>query len=125
MPRLEQNISMMLLGLLGLLSTTASAAELLMFELEQCAPCQLFEKQIGRIYDRTEESRIAPLHRLAFGTPPPEYAYVRPPAVAPSFVLVDHGRELGRIEGYTSDELFWMNLSTQLRLIPGAAGQTP
>lgn len=94
------------------------AAELLMFELPACAPCLLFESQIGRIYDKTEEGRLAPLHRLPFGAPPPEFRYVRAPTVAPSFVLVDNGRELGRIEGYSSDELFWMSLSTRLDQLP-------
>ncbi|MEN8838669.1 MAG: hypothetical protein ABF266_10935, partial [Celeribacter marinus] len=33
----------------------------------------------------------------------------------PTFVLVDEGRELMRIEGYGGDDLFWSMLSVILR----------
>jgi hypothetical protein len=97
--------------------TPAKAAELLVFELPKCAPCLRFEHDVGRIYNRTEEGRLAPLKRLAFGKPTPAYRFVSPTKVAPTFVLVDAGREIGRFEGYSNDELFWMSLSTRLRLL--------
>jgi hypothetical protein len=99
----------------------ARAAELLVFELPQCTPCLRFERDVGGIYNRTDEGHLAPLKRLALGKPPRQYQFVAPARVAPTFVLVDAGREIGRFEGYASDELFWMSLSTRLRQLAPAS----
>ena len=103
--------------LIGTRWTPVNAAELLVFELPKCAPCLRFEHDVGRIYSRTDEGRLAPLKRLTLGKPTQAYRFVGPAKVAPTFVLVDAGREIGRFEGYSSDELFWMSLSTRLRLL--------
>lgn len=102
-----------------LLATTAMAAELLVFEDPACGPCILFERQIGPIYPKTDEHRVAPLRRLPYGEPPEApYAFVEAARVAPTFVLVDEGKELGRFEGYETDELFWMNLAHLMQQLP-------
>lgn len=99
--------------------TGASAAELLYVRDERCAPCLLFDRQIGAIYAKTEEARRYPMRRVAYGGPAPEpFAFIGQPKVAPTFVLVDAGREIGRFEGYTSDELFWMNLAALIQRLP-------
>lgn len=97
----------------------ACAAELLMVGESFCGPCIQFDRQIGPIYSKTEEGRMAPLRKIAFGVPAPApYAFVGQPKVAPTFVLVHEGREVGRIEGYASDELFWMNLASLMQKLP-------
>jgi hypothetical protein len=102
-----------------LLATGAHAAELLVVEDPRCGPCILFDRQIGPIYAKTDEGRVAPLHRIAYGKPAPApYAFIGQPKVAPTFVLVDQGREVGRIEGYSSDELFWMSLASLIQKLP-------
>lgn len=101
------------------MSPALVAAELLVVEDPRCPPCVLFEREVASLYARTDEGRRVPLRRLPYGVPPPpSYAYIGQPAVAPTFVLVDRGRELGRFEGYSSDELFWMNLTALLQQFP-------
>jgi hypothetical protein len=33
-------------------------------------------------------------------------------------VLVENGREVGRMEGYTGDEFFWVRLANLLAMLP-------
>ena len=101
------------LTLLSLGATAVGkAAELLVVEDPACGPCILFDRQVGPVYPKTDEARRAPLRRIPYGEPAPEpYAFIGQPEVAPTFVLVDQGRELGRFQGFVSDELFWMNLA--------------
>lgn len=101
-----------------LLSTTAWAgeAELLYVADPHCGPCLLFEREIAPIYPKTDEGRRVPIRRIPHGKPAPKpFEFVGQPKVAPTFVLVLSGRELGRFEGYSSDELFWMNLTVLVR----------
>lgn len=88
------------------------AAELLVFEDKACGPCILFDRQVGHLYDKTDEAKSIPLRRVQFGAPVPESIGIKHDiSVAPTFVLIDEGQEVGRFEGYTHDELFWMNLN--------------
>ncbi len=93
----------------------ASAAELVMFTRDGCPWCARFEREVGPIYPRTAEGRLAPLRRVevvAGGTSLPG---LREPVVAaPSFVLFDGGREIGRITGYQGDDAFWGLLGKML-----------
>ncbi len=108
----------MIAALAGGIPFPSTAAELLVVSDRRCGPCILFEREVGSIYAKTEEGRIAPRRTLRHGSAPPaEYAFVGQPKVAPTFVLVDRGREIGRFEGYGSDELFWMNLTVLLNRI--------
>lgn len=113
--------------LVGLLLAMASilgservlAAELLLVEDPRCGPCILFDRQVRPIYSKTDEGRIAPIRRVGFGAPAPApYAFIGQPKVAPTFVLVHEGLEVGRIEGYSSDELFWMSLASLMQKLP-------
>jgi len=105
-----------------LLSAAASplpAAELLMYTDPSCGPCRLFEHEVGGIYAKTAEHQRAPLRRIEIHAPPPDdLRAVEVPAVAPTFVLVDAGRELGRFSGYANDELFWLSLTALLEQLP-------
>jgi hypothetical protein len=50
----------------------------------------------------------------------------KPVRSAPKFVLVENGREIGRITGYPGAEFFWPMLDELLtKLDPPAVGQQP
>jgi hypothetical protein len=86
----------------------AAAAELVMFERPGCAWCQAFDREIAPIYAKTDEGRRAPLRRVALDEAlPPDLAFVAVERLAPVFVLVDKGREIGRIRGYPGEDHFW------------------
>ena len=97
----------------------AEAAELVMFESAACEWCAAWHREIGPIYPRTAEARLAPLRRVDIDGPrPADLAFIRGIRYTPTFVLVDRGRELGRITGYPGEDFFWALLDELLTRLP-------
>ena len=94
--------------ILSLALTPAHSAELVMFEQKGCVWCQKFDREIAPAYGKTAEGTRAPLRRLDIAQPvPAELAFVTRERFTPVFVLIDGGREIGRIRGYPGDIFFW------------------
>lgn len=92
-------------------ATRTHAAELVMFEQAGCPWCEAFDRDIGAIYNKTDESARAPLRRLNIAQAlPPDLSFIAVERLTPLFVLVDKGREIGRIRGYGGPEAFWTQL---------------
>ena len=116
-----------------LLGSPARSAELIMFEQKGCVWCQRFDREIAPAYDKTTEGRRAPLRRVDIAKPKPgDLAFVQRERYTPVFVLVQNGREFGRIRGYPGDTFFWGLLANLIeRLDRGepaateAAGSAP
>lgn len=91
-----------------------------MFERPGCVYCRKFEQDVVPIYGRTDEGHRAPLRRVDLSDGmPADIALAAPVRFAPTFVVVDRGREIGRITGYASDEAFWGLLGALTdRLVP-------
>lgn len=86
----------------------AAAAELVMFESPTCEWCELWEKEVGIVYSKTEEARIAPLRRIAISESlSRDLSGFKPVVYTPTFILVENGREVGRITGYPGESHFW------------------
>jgi hypothetical protein len=92
---------------LGLPSTVASAAELYMFRRAGCPWCAAWDREIGPAYDKTEIGRRAPLRMVDIYGERPPIALKGRIIYTPTFVLVEKGREVGRIEGYPGNQFFW------------------
>jgi thioredoxin-related protein len=104
--------SAIVIGATFILAANARAAQLVMFEQAGCEWCAAFDKQIAPIYAKTEEGLRARLRRVDIDRPvPPDLAFVQVERITPLFVLVDKGREIGRIRGYPGPESFWTQLS--------------
>src|SRR5262245_7798147 len=85
-------------ALSGAVAAPAPAAELVMFEAEGCPFCARWHRDIGPIYPKTDEGKRAPLRRVDISGPrPADLAGIRDVVYTPTFVLIDDGRELGRI----------------------------
>ncbi|SIN75857.1 hypothetical protein SAMN05444002_0148 [Vannielia litorea] len=80
---------------------------LVMVEEHGCAWCARWNKEIGPIYPKTPEGQAAPLRREMIGAPPHDIEFSRGLHFTPTFVLVEDGKELGRIEGYPGEDFFW------------------
>ncbi len=107
-------------------STRVSAAELVMFEAALCEWCEAWHEEIGPIYPKTAEARVAPLRRVDIDAPRPvDLAQVAPVVFTPTFVLLDDGAEVGRILGYPGEEFFWSLLGELIRKLEPAPTQTP
>ena len=84
------------------------AAELVMFERAGCPWCQRWDREVGARYVKTEEAKALPLRRVDIDAPEPRRRRPRRPVrYTPTFVVVDDGREVGRITGYINDDSFW------------------
>ncbi|MDK9695528.1 MAG: thioredoxin family protein [Siculibacillus sp.] len=112
----------LLAGLAAFLAPGAgavAAAELIVIEKAGCPFCVRFEKEVGRLYDRTDEGKRAPLRRVdnekAF---PDDLRFVTPERITPTFVLVDGGREIARLRGYPGEDFFYAALGTMLAKLP-------
>jgi alkylhydroperoxidase family enzyme len=102
--------------------SNARAAELVMFEQAGCAWCEAFDREIAPIYGKTEEGLRAPLRRVDTAQPlPPDLAFIERERLTPLFVLVDRGREIGRIRGYPGDDHFWGLLGALMKKLDAAA----
>lgn len=97
------------LVLLAMSGPAAAEVELVMVEERGCAYCAAWNAEIGPIYGKTAEGRFAPLRRIELNDPAlaNELSLASRPVFTPTFILVDDGRELGRIEGYPGDAFFW------------------
>ena len=106
--------------------SNARAAELVMFEQAGCAWCEAFDREIAPIYGKTEEGLRAPL-RLVDTTQrlPADLAFIETERLTPLFVLVDRGREIGRIRGYPGEDHFWGLLGVLMKKLdaPGTGGE--
>jgi len=103
----------------GLGPSAAEAAELVMFGERACGWCARFEAEVGAIYPKTEEARRAPLRRVDLDRGmPSEFAHLRPVTFTPTFVLLEAGREVGRIQGYPGEMHFWGLLGMLLERLP-------
>jgi len=115
-----------------LLAPAGHAAELVVFEQKGCVWCQRFDREIAPAYDKTTEGRCAPLRRQDIGKPAPaELAFIQRERFTPVFVLIDGGREIGRIRGYPGDTFFWGLLANLIERLdrgesaPPAAAEAP
>ncbi|HEX2655005.1 MAG TPA: thioredoxin [Xanthobacteraceae bacterium] len=112
-------------ALLSTAAASARAAELIMFERAGCIWCARFNAEIAPIYGKTEEGRIAPLRRVDRNGPlPADLAGITPGAFTPVFVVVEEGREIGRISGYPGDAFFFGLLDRILTNTGSPAGRS-
>jgi len=97
------------------LASPLSAAELVLFEYDGCLWCEEWKKDVGVYYAETAEGKAAPLRVVdLLDKRPAHLARVRAVRATPTFVLVEDGREVGRITGYTDAKSFWTDYSKVL-----------
>ena len=96
----------------------AAAAELAMFRRDGCPYCAAWDREVGPIYGRSEIGRRAPLRMVDIHRDRHAIALAGPVIYTPTFVLVDEGREIGRIEGYPGEDFFWGLLERLLQKLP-------
>ncbi|MGE3248241.1 MAG: thioredoxin fold domain-containing protein [Beijerinckiaceae bacterium] len=96
------------------------AAELLMFERSGCPYCVRWDAEVAPGYRASAEAKIAPLRRVDITRgQPKDVALSAPVRFTPTFVLVDNGKELGRITGYFDNATFWGVLGKLMAELPG------
>lgn len=124
------NVKRFLPGLFALLLSVGSegasrAAELVVFESTTCEWCEVWHEEVGETYSKTSEARLATLRRIDIDDGIPEnLSNIANVQFTPTFVLVEDGKELGRIVGYPGESFFWQLLSQLLNRISVDVGHT-
>jgi hypothetical protein len=97
---------------------------LLMVEQDHCEWCEAWNAEIGGVYAKTDEGRRAPLRRVNLFEPmPSDVTIVSAVHYTPTFILLEDGRESGRIEGYPGEHFFWPMLNQLFEKADKAEGQ--
>jgi hypothetical protein len=107
------------IALLLALASAAQAAELVMFRRDGCPWCAMWDREIGPIYGKTEVGRRAPLRILDLDRGTGGIRTHGPIHYTPTFVLVENGEEVGRIEGYPGNDFFFDLLQNLVQRLPG------
>jgi len=97
------------------LAFPAAAVELVMVEQDGCVYCEQWNEDIGGIYSKTSEGKFAPLRRVDIFNIPEDLSIARRVVYTPTFLIVDDGKELARLEGYPGPDFFWPLLGKLLR----------
>jgi hypothetical protein len=92
------------------------ATELVMVEQRGCLYCKMWHDDVGpEEYALTPEGAAAPLRRIDLRPPYPEdLTFAGPLRITPTFVLVEDGVEVARLEGYPGEDFFWGLLARML-----------
>ena len=109
----------LLLIFIFLLSLKSSFADnkLLMITADYCVYCQIWEKEIGNIYPKTDISKSFPLEKIELD----EQSVINDignyeTKITPTFIFFKEKEEIGRITGYSSAEMFWWQVDEILDL---------
>lgn len=92
---------------LALPLSASAETYLLMAEEAGCVWCARWNEEIAPIYPKTAEGQTAPLQRYDLHGEPPDVAFAQRVRFTPTFILVEDGAEVGRIEGYPGEDFFW------------------
>ena len=89
------------------LSGSLKAAELIMVEQQGFYYWLEWKDQLGHIYPKTPEGKFAPLKTIDITEVDKIEGLKRDVIFTPTFVLMENHKELGRLEGYSSEDFFW------------------
>ena len=85
-----------------------NTSSMIMITDKNCLYCIVWEKQIGKIYPKTEIAKKFPLHRIEVKNFVNYTKYdLKKTDITPTFIFIKNDNEEGRIEGYTNPEMFW------------------
>jgi hypothetical protein len=91
-----------------LLASSAAASELVMYRRAGCVWCAAWDREIGPIYANSDIGRRIPIRFVDLDQQQDvTVLHDAPVRFTPTFVLVEAGREAGRIEGYPGEHFFW------------------
>lgn len=88
---------------------------LVMVEQAGCEWCKRWNEEIGPIYPKTREGAFAPLHRVDLRAIPADLQLTRRVTFTPTFLIVNDGHEMARLEGYPGEDFFWPLIAQLMR----------
>ena len=103
-----------LILILTIIPALLTAAELLMVRDDNCPWCIVWDEEIGPIYPKTLEGKFAPLMHVNLGQSIDDTRILDSVIYTPTFILIENGKELARLEGYPGEDFFWTLLEEML-----------
>ena len=91
--------------------------KLLYFYSDTCAYCKAWENEIANIYLKTEFEDEFKLSFIDFvsNVNLEKYGISKMVKVTPTFIFIQNNTEVGRIEGYNGQELFWWQVDDVIK----------
>ena len=109
--------------ILTLVPAWGSEYELVMVKRDGCVYCEIWERDLGPIYPKTDVGAFAPLRMVDIAeTKSADTPFKTPVVFTPTFVIMKNGAEMRRMEGYQSEDFFWavleMILERETEFVP-------
>ena len=104
-------------SLIAALAPQVALADLALVMIEQdgCAWCARWDAEVAPEYPLTDEGKAAPLLRVDLHEDmPDDLELASRPRLTPTFILVDDGTEVSRLEGYPGEDFFWPMLGAMI-----------
>ena len=120
---LKKNLFFLFLIIYFLACINSTYAEvrgkLLYFYSDTCAYCKAWENEIANIYLKTEFEDQFKLSFIDFSSNADfeKYGISKIVKVTPTFIFVEDKTEVGRIEGYNGQELFWWQVDEIIKSV--------
>ena len=91
-------------------------AEIIMFEQRGCEWCDVWNTEIAPVFPKTPEAKCAIFRRVDIHQPKSDILQrIAPIIYTPTFVVLENGKEIGRVRGYAGEDFFWFLLDQQLK----------
>lgn len=79
----------------------SASAELIMIEVDGCIYCKVFRRDVLPAYLASPHSRNVPIRFVDYNEPgTSDLPLNGPVSIVPTFIMVKHDKEVGRIPGY-------------------------
>lgn len=116
MPHVKPVLTFLCAAMFWLPAPVNAETFLYMAEEHGCAWCARWDEEISEAYPKTAEGKAAPLVRFDLhGKAPENVTFTQRVRFTPTFILVENGMEVARIEGYPGEDFFWGLLSMMLK----------
>ena len=112
--RIKNLFRQFLVFILSIFPALVVAAELLMVRDDNCPWCIVWDEEIGPIYPKTPEGKFAPLMHVDLGESIDDTRILKSVIYTPTFILIENGVEIARLEGYPGEDFFWTLLEEML-----------
>ena len=97
-----------LLCFFSIIGVSEAENKLLMITDKSCLYCIIWEKQIGKIYPKTDIAKNYSLYRMEINSfKKIKNNSIKNIKVTPTFIFLQDEKEKGRITGYSNPEMFW------------------
>ena len=101
----------------AIINCTFAKDQMLMVTDKNCIFCIIWEREIGKIYPKTDIAKKFPLKRIEIKNfnknIPSGLVKIN---VTPTFIIYKNEKEKGRIYGYSNPEMFWWRIDEILEL---------